>query len=248
MFAVQAVFGGELTFELPDNDRMCFYENVDKGVQATLEFQVITGGNYDVDLELTAPNGQVLYKDIKKQYDSFTWTAQYQGIHTFCFSNEFSTFTHKVVYFDIEVGDEKPAVEEMGEHHTAMTLMETSSVNVFESLKSVIDYQTHHRLREAQGRGFAEDLNERVLYWSVRTKRKRQATFLGHVMRSGKLEHLVTTGKFAGKRSRGRQREKIMDGLATWLGTGKVPDIILAAVKDRGLWKDMIANTYKQGT
>ncbi|GFO05216.1 hypothetical protein PoB_003172100 [Plakobranchus ocellatus] len=43
-------------------------------------------------------------------------------------------------------------------------------------------------------------------------------------MRRGKLEHLVTTGKFEGKRSRGRQREKIMDGLATWLGPGKVSD------------------------
>ncbi|GFN87893.1 endonuclease-reverse transcriptase [Plakobranchus ocellatus] len=64
----------------------------------------------------------------------------------------------------------------------------------------------------------------------VRTIRKRQATFLGHVMRRRK--HLVTTGKFEGKRSRGRQREKIMDGLATWLGTGKVLDT-LAAVKDR---------------
>ncbi|GFO23410.1 hypothetical protein PoB_004991500 [Plakobranchus ocellatus] len=77
--------------------------------------------------------------------------------------------------------------------------------------------------------------------------RKRQATFLGHVIRRGKLEHLVTTGKFEGKRSRGRQREKIMDGLATWLGTGKVSDI-LAAVKDRDLWRNMIANAYKQGT
>ncbi|GFO27992.1 hypothetical protein PoB_005449700 [Plakobranchus ocellatus] len=65
-------------------------------------------------------------------------------------------------------------------------------------------------------------------------------------MRRGKLEHLVTTGKLEGKRSRGRQREKIMDGLATWLGPGKVSDI-LAAVKDRDLWRDMIANAYKQG-
>ncbi|GFN81917.1 hypothetical protein PoB_000842300 [Plakobranchus ocellatus] len=73
------------------------------------------------------------------------------------------------------------------------------------------------------------------------------ATFLGHVMRRGKLEHLVTTGKFEGKRIRGRQREKILDGLATWLGPGKMSDI-LAAVKDRDLWRDMIANSYKQGT
>ncbi|GFO15757.1 hypothetical protein PoB_004226200 [Plakobranchus ocellatus] len=81
----------------------------------------------------------------------------------------------------------------------------------------------------------------------VRTIRKRQATFLGHVMRREKLEHLVTTGKLEGKRSRGSQREKITDGLATCLGPGKVLDI-LAAVKDRDLWRDMIANAYKQGT
>ncbi|GFO09420.1 eukaryotic translation initiation factor 3 subunit f [Plakobranchus ocellatus] len=83
----------------------------------------------------------------------------------------------------------------------------------------------------------AKKTNERVLNEAnkrslVRTIRKRQATFLGHVMRRGKLEHLVTTGKFEGKRSRKSQREKIMDGLATWLGTGKVLDT-LAAVKDR---------------
>ncbi|GFO02086.1 endonuclease-reverse transcriptase [Plakobranchus ocellatus] len=90
----------------------------------------------------------------------------------------------------------------------------------------------------------AKKTNERVLNEAnkrrslVRTTciRKRQATFLGHVMRRGKLEHLVTTGKFEGKRSRGRQREKIMDRLVTWLGPGKVSDI-LAAVKDRDLWR-----------
>ncbi|GFO09658.1 endonuclease-reverse transcriptase, partial [Plakobranchus ocellatus] len=99
----------------------------------------------------------------------------------------------------------------------------------------------------------AKKTNERVLNEAnnrrslFKTIRKRQAIFLGHVMRRGNLEHLVTTGKFEGKRSRGRQREKIMDGLATWLGPGTVSDI-LAAVKDRDLWRDMIANAYKQGT
>ncbi|GFO35520.1 hypothetical protein PoB_006202500 [Plakobranchus ocellatus] len=91
--------------------------------------------------------------------------------------------------------------------------------------------------------------NERVLNEAnkrrslVRTIRKRQATFLGHVMRREKLEHLVTTGQLEGKRSRGRQREKIT---ATWLGPGKVTET-LTAVKDRDLWRDMIANAYKQG-
>jgi len=65
--------------------------------------QVITGGNYDVDLEIMSPQKRVLYKDTKKQYDSFTWTTDAEGEYQFCFSNEFSTFTHKLVYFDFQV-------------------------------------------------------------------------------------------------------------------------------------------------
>jgi len=49
----------------------------------------------------------------------------------------------------------------------AVTQMESSALSTYHSLKAVEDYQTHHKLRESQGRSFAEDLNERVLYWSV---------------------------------------------------------------------------------
>lgn len=45
--------------------------------------------------------------------------------------------------------------------------METSSVDIHKYLNLIIDLQTHHRLREAQGRKRAEDLNERVLMWSI---------------------------------------------------------------------------------
>lgn len=45
--------------------------------------------------------------------------------------------------------------------------MESSSHTLHENLNKVVDYQTHHRLRESQGRKRAEDLNERVFLWSV---------------------------------------------------------------------------------
>ena len=31
---------GELTFELPDNEKMCFYERIPKGIECVLEYQV----------------------------------------------------------------------------------------------------------------------------------------------------------------------------------------------------------------
>ncbi|XP_009332743.1 PREDICTED: transmembrane emp24 domain-containing protein 7-like [Pygoscelis adeliae] len=127
---------------------------------------VITGGHYDVDCRLEDPDGIVLYKEMKKQYDSFTFTASRNGTYKFCFSNEFSTFTHKTVYFDFQVGEDPPLFPSEN-RVTALTQMESACVSIHEALKSVIDYQTHFRLREAQGRSRAEDLNTRVAYWSI---------------------------------------------------------------------------------
>lgn len=40
-------------------------------------------------------------------------------------------------------------------------------MNTHESLADILDFQTHHKLREASGRIHAENLNERVLMWSI---------------------------------------------------------------------------------
>ncbi|GCB64947.1 hypothetical protein scyTo_0007615, partial [Scyliorhinus torazame] len=163
---VPLVRGSELTFELPDNAKQCFYEDIVQGTKCTLEFQVITGGHYDVDCRLEDADGAVLYKEMKKQYDSFTFTAAKNGTYKFCFSNEFSTFTHKTVYFDFQVGDDPPLFPNES-RVSALTQMESACVTMHEAMKSVIDYQTHFRLREAQGRSRAEDLNSRVAFWSI---------------------------------------------------------------------------------
>jgi len=156
----------ELTFELPDSAKECFHEIIEKDVESTLEFQVVTGGHYDVDVVLTDPTRKVLYKQVKKQYDSYTFKAEKTGEYVACFSNEFSTFSHKLVYIDFQVGDEDP-LPGLGGVAGPLTQMESSAQEIHENLNAVIDYQTHHRLRETQGRHRAEELNERIMIWSV---------------------------------------------------------------------------------
>jgi len=166
IFQCAIVRGVELTFELPDNAKECFHEIIEKDTESTLEFQVVTGGHYDVDVILTDPTRNVLYKQIKKQYDSFQWTAEKTGEYIACFSNEFSTFSHKLVYIDFQVGDEDP-LPGLEAAQEPLTQMESSAREIHENLNAVIDYQTHHRLRETQGRHRAEDLNERIMIWSI---------------------------------------------------------------------------------
>jgi len=158
--------GVELTFELADNAKECFYQEIEKNVSSTLEFQVVTGGQYDVDVTLEAPNKEIIYSQVKTQFDSYSFIPTMSGVYKACFSNEFSTYSHKLVYMDFQVGDELP-LPGLGEHVTVMTQMESSAQEVHKNLISILDYQTHHRLREAQGRKRAEELNERVLWWSV---------------------------------------------------------------------------------
>ncbi|XP_042267732.1 transmembrane emp24 domain-containing protein 3-like [Thunnus albacares] len=163
---VFVVFGTELTFELPDNDKQCFYEELEKDVKFDIDFQVISGGNYDVDCFVTDPQNNVLYNEKKKQYDSFSHTTAMKGVYKVCFSNEFSTFTHKIVYLEFRHGDEEPLLPSMT-RTTALTQLESTCVSIHEILKVVAESQTWYRLREAQDRTKAEHLLERVTYWSV---------------------------------------------------------------------------------
>ncbi|GFN78636.1 endonuclease-reverse transcriptase [Plakobranchus ocellatus] len=99
----------------------------------------------------------------------------------------------------------------------------------------------------------ARKTNEEVLKETESTRslmnrvRRRQAKFVGHIMRREGLENLVTTGRMEGKKSRGRQREKMLDGMTSWMGTKRVTDA-LSESWDRESWKDMIANAKGQGT
>lgn len=73
-----------------------------------------------MDCFVTDPHDNALYNEKKKQYDSFSHTTTMKGVYQVCFSNEFSTFTHKVVYLDFRHGNEEPILDSM-KRTTALT-------------------------------------------------------------------------------------------------------------------------------
>ncbi|XP_061923087.1 transmembrane emp24 domain-containing protein 3-like [Entelurus aequoreus] len=163
---VLVLFATELTFELPDNEKQCFYEDLEKDIKFELDYQVISGGNYDVDCFVTDPHDNILYREDKKQYDSFSHTTAMKGVYKVCFSNEFSTFSHKSIYLDFRHGEEEPLIPSMT-RATALTQLESTCVSIHEILKVVAESQTWYRLREAHDRTRADHLMERVTFWSI---------------------------------------------------------------------------------
>ena len=83
----------------------------------------------------------------------------------------------------------------------------------------------------------------------IKTIRKRQLEFLGHICRHKDLEYLSITGKIEGKRSRGRQRIKFLDSLKLWSKENGNKEDLLRLAEDRFEWRAMIANVCsRQGT
>ena len=78
--------------------------------------------------------------------------------------------------------------------------------------------------------------------------RQRQLTFLGHVFIKHGLENLVVMRRIDGRKARGRQRLKYLDGVEeSWKNKVSPTELIMAS-EDCMLWQCMVANVVDDGT
>lgn len=77
----------------------------------------------------------------------------------------------------------------------------------------------------------------------IKTIRKRQMTFLGHVYRKNGIESLAVCGKISGRRDRGRQRLTYVESLNQWATNKSVTNNdFLKTANNREEWRVMIAD------
>jgi hypothetical protein len=69
-------------------------------------FAVQSGGSFDVDFEVKDPNDKVLVDGQRERQGDYVLTANTVGEYAFCFENDMSTLTDKLVDFDILVESE----------------------------------------------------------------------------------------------------------------------------------------------
>lgn len=146
----------------------CFYDNIGANVSCSLEYAPITGANPQLDTFIEEPQGNVIYKAEKKDYDIFHFVTTSPGVYRFCFSNVYDiSFQTNLVYFDFVKGKEDPSNFPGTKTQTALSQMETSAYSIHEAFAVMEQYQNHHRIREANSRIAAETLNYRVQWWSL---------------------------------------------------------------------------------
>ena len=73
------------------------------------------------------------------------------------------------------------------------------------------------------------------------TIRRRQLGYLGHAIRADGLEKSVLLGFIEGRRARGRQRLKYVDGIMEVIGCSTAAEVE-RLTEDRGRWHTIVAN------
>lgn len=167
----------EYTVQIPAGERSCFYHPVEREnnilKEFELEFQVIEGGELDVNVIVQSPSGAVLFSVQRKSDGIHKIKSSEAGDHQICFDNGFSRITNKMVFFALiedyrgmsEEEWQKFGTEEMNLDMKVEDIR-TSVENVRHHLERSVQIQNMLRVHEARDRNLQEANCLRVTVWS----------------------------------------------------------------------------------
>jgi len=175
-----SVFGIEtdLTIYVNAREVSCFYQYIEKGTAFEVEYQVVDGGDLDINFSVRTPSGRIMVNEYRKNDGEHKLDGIEAGDYKLCLDNAFSRFSEKVVYIEIITDTADPNWDKLSDfgydydYDVAsvfeLTLEEIKSS--FDTVRGHLDksIQTQRMLRaiEARDRSVAEDNFIRVNFWA----------------------------------------------------------------------------------
>ncbi|KAM6499364.1 emp24/gp25L/p24 family/GOLD domain containing protein [Amanita muscaria] len=159
-----------LTTPIAANERQCFYADVDKaGEKIGFYFAVQSGGSFDIDFEVRDPKEIIILDGQRERQGDYVLTANTVGEYAFCFENDMSTLTEKLVDFDIMVESEprreppaKPG--QIAEHTSAL---EESVFRLNSLLLNIKRMQNYFHTRENRGFSIVKSTQNRLFWYAL---------------------------------------------------------------------------------
>ncbi|GAA5872663.1 hypothetical protein JCM16303_004596 [Sporobolomyces ruberrimus] len=159
-----------LTTTINANERTCFYALVDKvGEKVGFYFAVQSGGSFDIDWVVTDPTDTIVIDGERERQGDYIFTAHQTGEYSFCFSNDMSSFSEKLVDFDIMVESEpRPVAPAKPTALTEQTSsLEESIYKLSGSLSSIQRTQKYFRTRENRNVSTVKSTQWRISMFSI---------------------------------------------------------------------------------
>ncbi|MCJ1441057.1 MAG: hypothetical protein MMC23_001543 [Stictis urceolatum] len=160
-----------LTYRLSPNEKACFFTWVkDKGSKVAFYFAVQSGGSFDIDYAVHwGPQDKVILQGEKERQGDFVFTASEVGEYRFCFNNEISTFSDKIVDFEIAVENESRASlpTKQGSTPEQTSALEESIFKISGQLSTITRNQKYFRTRENRNFSTVRSTEKRIFNFSI---------------------------------------------------------------------------------
>lgn len=170
----------EMTVEVKAGTEECFYEFVKAGETLEVEYQVIDGGQGEIDINfyVASPHGAILLQDLRKPEATHRTLMSEEGDYKICWDNTFSHFNSKTVFFGvmIENDDEDDDLWDDGLEAsvTAEEIYEMKIEDIKDAMDRIRGHLTKSRIMqdqlrayEARDRNIAENNYTKVNSWSM---------------------------------------------------------------------------------
>eukprot|EP00339_Tiarina_fusa_P014977 CAMPEP_0117030002 /NCGR_PEP_ID=MMETSP0472-20121206/21671_1 /TAXON_ID=693140 ORGANISM="Tiarina fusus, Strain LIS" /NCGR_SAMPLE_ID=MMETSP0472 /ASSEMBLY_ACC=CAM_ASM_000603 /LENGTH=223 /DNA_ID=CAMNT_0004737913 /DNA_START=20 /DNA_END=691 /DNA_ORIENTATION=- len=176
------------SFDLPPKVEDCFYEDLLKGTDVGFSFQVTAGGALDIDVTTYGPGDEILYGAKRDSNGKYFFVTHLKGPYKFCFSNQMSTVTTKVVDVTLQIGKQRTEEEivlailsgrekknDPGDTHKAddedtlplISPLQSSIMQLADGLHSLQGEEKYMRIRERVHRDTAESTNTRIMVSTI---------------------------------------------------------------------------------
>jgi len=167
---IYSVKATALTTALAANERLCFYADVDKaGEKIGFYFAVQSGGSFDIDFDVKDPNDKIILDGERERQGDYVLTANTVGEYAFCFENDISTLTSKLIDFDIMVESEprREAPAKPGQIAEQTSALEESIFRLSGMLQNIKRLQKHFHTNERRGFSIVESTQDRIFWYGV---------------------------------------------------------------------------------
>ncbi|KAJ3021140.1 hypothetical protein HKX48_009164 [Thoreauomyces humboldtii] len=162
-----------LTYKMDPHERACFYADAKSaGEKIAFYFAVQSGGDFDVDFEVTGPSHEDILTGHKERQGDYVFTAKYAGEHSFCFSNRMSTFTEKLIDFDITLEHEQKIVSPVAhdlagkeDHKKEIRPLEESVERLHDVVGGFGKHQKYFRTRENRNFDTVKSTRNRIAWY-----------------------------------------------------------------------------------